>query len=68
MKKVECYDVNLNYNSVSQPMCRERFLGVTRKISEKIYLGTSNIAFFTREICKIRSENRFYLERTDFGK
>ena len=35
---------------------------------EKNYLGTSNIALFTREICNIQSENRFYLERTDLGK
>ena len=41
-------------------MCRERF--------RKNYLGTSYIALFTREICNIRSEDRFYLERTDFGK
>ena len=34
----------------------------------KNYLGTSNIAFFIREICTIQSEDRFYLERTDFGK
>ena len=34
----------------------------------KYYLGPSNIALFTREICNIRSEDRFYLERTDFGK
>ena len=34
----------------------------------KNYLGTSNIAVFTREICNIRSKNRFYLERTDLGK
>ena len=30
--------------------------------------GASNIALFTREISNIRSEGRFYLERTDFGK
>ena len=41
-------------------MSRERFW--------KNYLGTSYIALFTREICNIRSEDRFYLERTDFGK
>ena len=41
---------------------------VPRKISEKNYLGKSNIALFTREICNIRSEDSFYLERTDFGK
>ena len=34
----------------------------------KYYLGTSNIALFTCEICNIRSEDRFYLERTDLGK
>ena len=34
----------------------------------KNYLGTSNIALFTRKICNIRSEDRFYLERTDLGK
>ena len=41
---------------------------VPQKISEKNYLGTSNIALFTREICIIWSENRFSLERTDLGK
>ena len=35
---------------------------------EKNYLGASNIALFTREICIIRSEDRFYLKRTNFGK
>ena len=35
---------------------------------EKNYQGTSNITLFTREICNSRSEDRFYLERTDFGK
>ena len=49
-------------------MCRESFPSVSRKISEKNYLGTSNIAFFKREVCKIRGEDRFYLERTDFAK
>ena len=34
----------------------------------KNYLGASKIALFIREICIIRSENRFYLERTDLGK
>ena len=34
----------------------------------KNYLGTSNIALFTREICNIRSEDCFYLKRKDFGK
>ena len=34
----------------------------------KNYLGTSNIALFTREICNTGSEDRFYLEKTDFGK
>ena len=41
---------------------------VPLKILEKNYQGTSNIALFTREIYKIWSEDRFYLERTDFGK
>ena len=41
-------------------MGRERF--------QKNYLRMSNIALFTREICIIRSEDRFYFERTDFGK
>ena len=61
---------NLSILSISircQSVCRERFRGVSRKTSEKNYQGTSNIAFFTREICKIRSKDRFYL-RTDFGK
>ena len=34
----------------------------------KKFLGMSNIALFTREIYNIRSEDRFYLKRTDFGK
>ena len=34
----------------------------------KNHLRASNIALFTREICIIRSEDRFYLERTNFGK
>ena len=34
----------------------------------KNYLGTSNIALFTGEICNIRSKDRFCLERTDLGK
>ena len=34
----------------------------------KNYLGTSNFADFARGISEIRSEDRFYLERTDFGK
>ena len=34
----------------------------------KNYLGKSNIALFTREICNTRSKDRFYLERTDLGK
>ena len=34
----------------------------------KNYLGESNIALFTREICTIRSKDRCYLEKTDFGK
>ena len=38
------------------------------KISGKDYLGKSIIGLFTREICNIRSEDRFYLERNDFGK
>ena len=42
--------------------------GVPRKILEKKYLGTSNFADFAREISKIRSKNRFYLETTNFGK
>ena len=41
---------------------------VPQKISKKYYLGTSNIALFRREICTIRSEDRFYLKRIDFGK
>ena len=39
-----------------------------QKTSEKNYLGMSNIALFTREICKIRNKDRFYLEKTGFGK
>ena len=35
---------------------------------EKNHLGASNIALFTREICIIRSKDRFYLKRTNFGK
>ena len=57
-----------HYSSVSEPVCRKRFPGVPRKISEKNYLGTSNFTVFGREISEIRSEDRFYLERTDFGK
>ena len=34
----------------------------------KNYLGKSNIALFTREIYNIRTEDRFYLERTDLEK
>ena len=34
----------------------------------KNYLGNSNTALFRREICNIRSEDRFYLEKIDFGK
>ena len=34
----------------------------------KNYLGTSNIALFTREISNIRSDDHFYLERTDLGE
>ena len=63
--------INFNvttYISVSQPVCHERFPDVPRKISDQNYLGTSNIAFFRGKICKIRGEDRFYLERTDFGK
>ena len=40
---------------------------MSRKISEKNYLGTSNFAVFAREISEIRSEDRFYLKKTDFG-
>ena len=39
-------------------VCRERF---RKKI-------ISNFAVFAHEISRIRSEERFYLERTDFGK
>ena len=42
-------------------------LYVPRKVSEKNYLGKSNIALFTCEICNIWSEDHFYLERTEFG-
>ena len=35
-----------------------------RKVSEKNYLGASNIALFTRKIYIIRSKDRFYVERT----
>ena len=52
----------------SQSMCREKFLGVSQKISEINYLGKSNFLFFAREMTEIRSETRFYLERTGFGK
>ena len=34
----------------------------------KNYLGTSNNALFTREICNTQSKDHFYLKRTDFGK
>ena len=39
-----------------------------RKISEKNYLGMSNFAVFVCEISEIRSEDGFFLERTNFGK
>ena len=36
----------------------------------KNYLGTLNIALFTREVCNkpIRSEDRFYSKRTNLRK
>ena len=34
----------------------------------KNYPGTSNIELFTREICNIRSKDRFYLERADLER
>ena len=42
--------------------------GVPRKISKINYLGMSNFADFAREISKIGSKDRFYLETTNFGK
>ena len=57
-----------HYSSVSQPVCRERFPGVPQKLSKKNYLGTSNVAVFSCKISKIRNEDRFCLERADFGK
>ena len=51
----------LLHTSVFLNLCAAKDFG-------KNYLGTSNVALFTREICKIRSEDSFYLERTDFGK
>ena len=61
-----------HFSSVSQPVCRERFSDVRetlvcRESFGKNYLGTSNFANFAREISEIRSKDRFYLERTDFG-
>ena len=56
------------YISISQPVCHERSPGVSRKISEKYLSRDVLISLFTREICKIRSKDRFYLERIDFGK
>ena len=60
--KVECCNVILNYKLQCYYiyLCFSTY--VPRKISEK------NYTLFTREICNIRSEDRFYLERTDFGK
>ena len=38
-----------------------------KDFGKKLFRG-SNIALFTRKICIIRSKDRFYLERTNFGK
>ena len=67
-KKIECCNVILNYklHGYYIYMCFSTY--VPRKISKKINLGKLNIALLTREICNIRSEDCFYLERTDFGK
>ena len=67
-------NVNTLYNNVSQPVCRgtlvyrERFPGVSRKVSEKNYLGTLNFAVFVCEINEIRSEVGFFSKRINFGK
>ena len=47
---------------------RERLPGVPQKISEKICLGTSNFAVFVCKISEIRSEDGFFLDRTNFEK
>ena len=51
----------LLHTSVFLNLCAAKDFG-------KNYLGTWNIALFTCERCKIRTEDRFYLERTNFGK
>ena len=41
---------------------------INLRLRKKNYLGKSNTELFTREICNTLSEDRFYLERTDFEK
>ena len=40
-------------------VCREKFPGVSQKISETNYLGKSNFLVFAREMTEIRSEDPF---------
>ena len=49
------------YISVSQPMCRERF-------RKKIIWRRRILRFLHVKYYKISSENRFYLERNNFGR
>ena len=58
----------LVHTSVFLNLCAVKVSRCAAKDFKKNYLGTSNIACCRREICKIRSENHFYLERIDFGK
>ena len=70
----------LPYVSVFQPVyrgtlvCRERSPGVSRKILEKKYLGTSKFAAFLREIQRERKSVSscgnllFFRDHHDFGR
>ena len=46
-------------------VCRERFPGMPQDFEKKLF---KDFAVFVCEISEIRSEDGFFLERTNFGK
>ena len=58
----------LLHTSVCLKLCAVRGFQVCRERFRKKIIQGRQILLFTREICKIRGEDRFYLERIDFGK